>query len=194
MGFHKRHEPVENPLFSSRVIPWHVTILSTDLTWLSDSFTHNRPLTGWLTDWLSLTTSPWLTGLSQLPQDPDWLTDWLTTGPWLSAFMSLLPFVQGSERGLAPCRRSGTFSSPSRITWRLKSVETSWACMTLSPRMNSSVILATSTQVASGYYPRPAGTHYRHLIRFVGTVPHCEGINFMYFMDLPQLAAWVPQL
>jgi hypothetical protein len=64
------------------------------------------------------------------------------------AATSLLPFVQGAERCGVPGHRSDTSSSPSCSTWRLKSTNALWACMTLGPR-----ILVTNTQVVSGRRP-----------------------------------------
>jgi hypothetical protein len=62
--------------------------------------------------------------------------------------------VRRDECGRALGRRSGTSSSPSRSMWRPKSKDASWACLTSSLRFNSSVILATNTQVVSGRRPR----------------------------------------
>jgi hypothetical protein len=47
---------------------------------------------------------------------------------------------------------------PSRSTWRLKSMDALWEGMTLSPKMDSSVILATNTKVAGGPHPRVSFT------------------------------------
>jgi hypothetical protein len=49
-----------------------------------------------------------------------------------------------------PGSRDGTSSSPSLSMWRLKSTDASRDRMTSSPRLNSSMIFATNTQVASG--------------------------------------------
>jgi hypothetical protein len=88
---------------------------------------------------------------------PDGMTDCLTQHRPLTdcSYVTVTFHTGGWTRSPPPPgRRNGTFSSPSRITWRLKSMEASWACISLSPRMNSSVILATSTPVDSGHRPR----------------------------------------
>jgi hypothetical protein len=72
-----------------------------------------------------------------LPTAPLWLLS-----HWAVVTL-LLPSIQGEEHGCTPGHCSGTSSLPSRSMWCLKSMDASWACMTLSPRMNSSVILAT---------------------------------------------------
>jgi hypothetical protein len=74
--------------------------------------------------------------------------------PHLPAATSLLPFILGCERDRAPWRLSGTSSSFSRSMWCRISKDASWACMTSSPMINLSVILATNTQVVSGRRPR----------------------------------------
>jgi hypothetical protein len=70
---------------------------------------------------------------------------------------SISVFLPEGECGRAAGSRIGTFSSPSRTTWLIKSTDVSSACTTSSPRRNSSVILATNTQV-SGRGPRVSFT------------------------------------
>jgi hypothetical protein len=69
------------------------------------------------------------------------------------AATSLLPFVRGAERCGAPGRHSDASSSLNHRTWRLKSTNASWACMTPGLRMDSSVILVTNTQVVNERRP-----------------------------------------
>jgi hypothetical protein len=76
------------------------------------------------------------------------------TLPHQAADTSLLPFLHGGERRRTPGHRSGTFSLPSHSTRQFRSKAASRACRTLSPKMKSSVILVTNTQVFSGRHPR----------------------------------------
>jgi hypothetical protein len=69
----------------------------------------------------------------------------LVEQPWHPAVLGY-PQSQGVLRA-----RDDTSSSPSYRTWHLKPTDVSWVCMTSSPRMNSSVILAMMTQVVNGH-------------------------------------------
>jgi hypothetical protein len=72
---------------------------------------------------------------------------------WATA-TSLLSFIQGVAYGHVLGHHNCTSSLSSHSMWRLKPMDVSWVCMTLSPRMNSSVILVTNTQVVSGCHSR----------------------------------------
>jgi hypothetical protein len=102
--------------------------------------------------------------------------------PHLAAATSLLPFIQGCERGRALGHRSST-SPFSRSTWRFKSKDASWACMTSSPRMKSSVILATNTQVVSGAAPAPMS------LKLKGREGSPVGGCRVHFVDAPLVAS-----
>jgi hypothetical protein len=87
----------------------------------------------------------------------------LTAATLLYRTASTSMFLQEGECGRAPCSRTSTSSSPSRSTWIVKSTDASCACMTSSPRRNSSVILAMTTQV-SGRGPRVSFTEASYKI------------------------------
>lgn len=64
------------------------------------------------------------------------------------------PSMWGDDCVYPPWNCNGTFSSSIYSTWPSKSVETSWACKTSSPRMNLSVILAVGTEVCTRHHSR----------------------------------------
>jgi hypothetical protein len=65
----------------------------------------------------------------------------------------VLPFLHGGECRCNSGHPSGTSSLCNLSTRRFRSMAALWACRTSSPRVNSSVILATNTTVFGGRCP-----------------------------------------